>query len=864
MQLAQQSGDRTYRTRSDGGPLLLGLVAVVAAMVAAATTPARATDPAFRMEEVTVPGERIRFGGKGIWGYADERGEYALIATGATLVVVDVTDPAHPVKASEVASIGADLKEVKTYQHYAYCVNQAGPLQIVDLSDPYHAFTAAGYLSERVPGAHNLWVSEDGFAYLAMQGAGRGELRILDLSDPLRPVERGAHTAPGQGGLTSCHDVYVRGDTCYASWFFGGLVVLDVSNKDFMIPMVHVRYPQQATHNAWPTPDGRFVCTTDERVGGHLLVWEMGRRDVVNLAASYMTEANAIIHNVHIKGPRAYISYYTAGVRVVDMADPRHPVEVGRFDTSRYQGSRYGGCWSVYPYTGSGLIYASDMEEGLYLLRHTGTDEGVVHGRVVVEGASEARLGGAEITFAESEVRVVSDGTGFYQARLAPGVHRVRVSRAGFVPQEALVTLEPESVLEQTWALTARPGAVEFVSEPDPPRELEDGRLLFEAQVRPHGPPVTAVTLRYRSGSGGGFRAVEVQQVSPESETYRAYLPAQLPGTLVQYYFEAADEEQNVVFVPADAPATLFAHQVGEVDWQVLLHADFEAGDDGFVVGSPNDTGVQGAWARAVVADEIPDSLLVRGLATEPTIDALPVKRAHCMLTDPGAPGEPPAEHSVTGRTTLTAPAVPLGDLLSARLRFLLWYVNGVAGSAWQDPFLVEATTDRGATWQVLAAIRAPERGWQPVEIDLGRTLDLSAGEIQVRFVVADIVSGTLLEAAVDQVRIEGTRGLGTDPGSECCAGTQVVMLRQNVPNPFNPSTTISYQLKGSRQVKLTIHDAAGHLVRRLVDSRQDVGDYAATWDGRDVRGFEAPSGVYFYRLDAEDFTDARKMLLVK
>jgi flagellar hook assembly protein FlgD len=89
-------------------------------------------------------------------------------------------------------------------------------------------------------------------------------------------------------------------------------------------------------------------------------------------------------------------------------------------------------------------------------------------------------------------------------------------------------------------------------------------------------------------------------------------------------------------------------------------------------------------------------------------------------------------------------------------------------------------------------------------------------------------------------------------------------MLRQNVPNPFNPITTISYQLKGSRQVKLTIHDAAGRLVRWLVDSRQNAGDYAATWDGRDVRGFEAPSGVYFYRLDAEDFTDSRKMLLVK
>ena len=846
-----------FEIRASALTVLAGLLALAAGI-------ARAQELPFRLEEVTVPGEHIQFGGKGIWGYADQRGEYALIATGATLLVVDVTDPAHPVIASEVVSIGADLKEVKTYKHYAYCVNQSGPLQIVDLSDPYHAFTAGGYISDRVPGSHNVWISEDGFAYLAMQGAGRGELRVLDLADPLRPDERGAHVESGQGGLVSCHDVYVRGDTCYASWFNGGLVMLDVRDKDFLRRIAHVQYPNQATHNAWPTVNGHFVCTTDERAGGHLLIWELGRRDVIQLVASYMAESAAIIHNVHIKGPRAYISYYTAGVRVVDLEDPYHPAEVGRYDTSRYQGNRFGGCWSVYPYTPSGLIYASDMEEGLYLLRHSGTDEGTVHGRVMVEGASEARLAGTEIVFVESEVRAVSDVTGFYQARLAPGTHRVRVSRAGFVPEEAEVILGPDQVLEQSWALLARPGAVEFAAEPDPPRDLEDGRLLFEADVRPHGPPVTAVTLRYRSGSSGGFRAIEMQKAGPESETYRAYVPAQLPGTLVQYYFEAADEDRNVVFVPAAAPALLLAHEIGELAWEVLLDARFESGDEGFVVGSPDDSGAQGAWERALVAEEIPDSLLVRGVTTEPTIDALPVKRAHCMLTDPGAPGQPPAEHSVVGRTTLTSPPIPLADMLEARLRFQLWYVNGIAGSAWQDPFLVEATTDRGATWHVLAAIRAPERGWQPVTIDLGQSLDLAAEEIQVRFVAADVISGTLLEAAVDDVRLEGTRGLGAGSGSGSSSGTRLVMLRQNVPNPFNPVTTISYQLQGSRQVKLTIHDAAGRLVRRLVDSRQDAGDYASTWDGRDVRGFEAPSGVYFYRLDAEDFTDSRKMLLVK
>src|SRR4030095_7988532 len=249
---------------------------------------------------------------------------------------VDATDPEHPVIASTVAAIGADLKEVKTYKHYAYCVNQFGPLQIVDLSDPYHAYTVGSYQSATVPGSHNVWVSDDGFAYRAMQGANVGELRILDLADPLHPVERGSHVVPGQGGLTSCHDVYVRGDTCYASWFYGGLVLLNVSNKDVPSPLVTINYPDQATHNSWPTVDGRYVSTPDERPGGHLMVWGLRGRAGVELAAEYTAEPPAIIHNVHMKGPRAYIAYYANGVRVLDMANPRHPVETGAFEPHRY------------------------------------------------------------------------------------------------------------------------------------------------------------------------------------------------------------------------------------------------------------------------------------------------------------------------------------------------------------------------------------------------------------------------------------------------------------------------------------------------------------------------------------------------
>jgi choice-of-anchor B domain-containing protein len=827
--------------------------------------PSRANDPPFRMTEPAADGSHLTFGGKGIWGYADARGEYALVAAGSSLRVVDVTDPAHPVLATTVPAIGADLKEVKTYKHYAYCVNQFGPLQIVDLSDPYHAFTAGGYQSDRVPGSHNVWITEDGFAYLAMQGAGMGELRILDLADPLHPVERGSHVVPAQGGLTSCHDVYVRGDTCYASWFNGGLLLLDVSNKDFISTLLTITYPQQATHNAWPTVDGRYVCTTDERTGGHLMIWDLGGRFSVDLAAEYTAASSAIIHNVHLKGPRAYISYYTAGVRILDLADPRHPVEIGAFDTSRYQAPRFLGCWGVYPYTASGLVYASDIESGLFVLQHDETNDGVMRGRVVVHGAESARLAGAEIQFHEAELKAVSDATGFYQARLYSGTHSFQVSRPGFRIETGSVIVPAGGIAERTLILDPESGPLEFASTPPPLRALADGRLAAEARVRAHDFPVSSVILRYRSGGSGAFRSVEMARLRPDDELFQGYVPAQLPGTMVQYYYEAVDDQGHAIFSPTDAPTVLQSTQVGEVDWRTVFAADFEDGDEGFTVGSPLDSGDRGIWSRSALPPSIPDSLFVGGQETEPMAEHHSVKVGHYMLTQPGQPGEPPGDHSVTGRTTLASPPITLGDAATARLEFQLWYVNYLAGSSWQDPLLVEATIDGGAEWRVLESFRTPDPGWQPVTIDLGERLALdAASQLQVRFVVADGISPSLLEAAVDDVRIQTTLGLGSGASVPDGPPAPVVLLRQNTPNPFNPVTTITYQLKEPRSVELLIYDAGGHLVRRLQSGPEEVGDHAATWDGQDVRGFAAPSGAYFYRLEAGDFVETRKMLLVK
>jgi hypothetical protein len=83
--------------------------------------------------------------------------------------------------------------------------------------------------------------------------------------------------------------------------------------------------------------------------------------------------------------------------------------------------------------------------------------------------------------------------------------------------------------------------------------------------------------------------------------------------------------------------------------------------------------------------------------------------------------------------------------------------------------------------------------------------------------------------------------------------------LSQNVPNPFNPSTTISFQIPTTGLVRLSVYNVAGQEVARLVDGHLAAGSHSAVFNGSRLA-----SGVYFYRLQAEGFTHARKMLLIK
>lgn len=108
------------------------------------------------------------------------------------------------------------------------------------------------------------------------------------------------------------------------------------------------------------------------------------------------------------------------------------------------------------------------------------------------------------------------------------------------------------------------------------------------------------------------------------------------------------------------------------------------------------------------------------------------------------------------------------------------------------------------------------------------------------------------------------TPSLATDANDDQSTIPEQFALYQNYPNPFNPSTVISFDLPKSVRVTISILNILGQEIDRPVDQAFSAGTHQVEWDSRDHYGRPLASGVYFYRLSCDDFTETRKLVLVR
>jgi hypothetical protein len=109
---------------------------------------------------------------------------------------------------------------------------------------------------------------------------------------------------------------------------------------------------------------------------------------------------------------------------------------------------------------------------------------------------------------------------------------------------------------------------------------------------------------------------------------------------------------------------------------------------------------------------------------------------------------------------------------------------------------------------------------------------------------------------------VQGVTGVEDETGSR--ERPSEFDLSQNYPNPFNPTTKIEFTLAKSGFVSLQIYDVLGRKVRTLVSEHLSSGYKSVLWDGKSEDGKDVASGVYFYQLKVGDFSEPKKMLLLK
>ncbi len=313
---------------------------------------------------------------------------------------------------------------------YAYlCHFGDAGVDVLDIGDPFHP----ALITEIRPDFPNQHASSqdvqvgDGLLFIALEADGADGVLIVDVRDPLQPVKKTLVTIPGfadvhnvfydnrilylANGRTSAvgivdltdynpdnaparitqalwilegvgtsfiHDITVQNGRLYANAWNSGLWIYEVPNIRRRRPTLYASTTGMATHSCWPTDNGRFVVTGEERGGGGIKVFEVippsptgtGRLILRN---SLVLPGTFSVHNQLIDGHRLYDAWYQAGLVVHDV-DPLTGALtlLTRYDTSKTDDAGYGGAWGVYPYLGEDKVLVSDIQTGLFVIDVSG------------------------------------------------------------------------------------------------------------------------------------------------------------------------------------------------------------------------------------------------------------------------------------------------------------------------------------------------------------------------------------------------------------------------------------------------------------------------------------------------------------
>ncbi len=173
------------------------------------------------------------------------------------------------------------------------------------------------------------------------------------------------------------------------------------------------------------------------------------------------------------------------------------------------------------------------------------------------------------------------------------------------------------------------------------------------------------------------------------------------------------------------------------------------------------------------------------------------------------------------------------------------------------DNAYIQVSSNNGTNWVSVKYYYGQQLSWKQEVLDITELAN-SSSQMKIRFIIVTNNGTTSDGIYIDNIKIQNYQDVLTGVLSNGEIPREY-SLEQNFPNPFNPASNIRYQLPKGGLVKLTVYDALGRTIQTLVNENQPAGKYEVRFDGSILS-----SGVYFYKLESGNFTDIRKMMLIK
>ncbi|GJM45369.1 MAG: hypothetical protein DHS20C21_22110 [Gemmatimonadota bacterium] len=356
--------------------------------------------------------------------------------------------------------------------------------------------------------------------------------------------------------------------------------------------------------------------------------------------------------------------------------------------------------------------------------------------------------------------------------------------------------------------------------------------------------------------NGGSFSELLLTPTGGTDE-YSASLPTLDGNNSVDYYISAMDMLANSKVSPLGAPGFVNSFDVART------YDDLESGAAGWTAGLGSDDASTGAWG---LFDPV-------GTAAQPEDDATLDPGTMCFITGQCGTGHGTCSGCSLGcndidggTTTLLSPVYDLSGLVNASVRLDRWYSNDTGSEPGADNWVVDVSNNAGGSWTNVENTTVSNASWTTLDVDIDGIFGAgNADQVQLRFRASDLAGGSIVEAAVDDVRILGNDDIATGtPTIAAGLGVGQLALAAAQPNPFSAATRIQFSVPERTHVELAVYNVSGQVVRTLSSGVREAGTQDALWDGRDAAGNKVSSGLYFYRLTAAGESITKKMTVMK